>query len=139
MATEKQRRRRVKEKRHGFELVEIDADGNEVVLSGSATRSETEKPVKVKATAKAPAKRSRWGEPQPPSWPRVFKRAAIFGPLFVVLLLVTNGKASTTAALLNGVILVAVMVPMMYFLDRVMWRQVQKRQANPSSRAKPRR
>ena len=35
MATQKQRRRRAKEKRHEYDLVEIDAEGNETVLSAS--------------------------------------------------------------------------------------------------------
>ncbi|MFN0153689.1 MAG: hypothetical protein ACKVUT_04870 [Gaiella sp.] len=140
MATEKQRRRREKEKRHGFDLVEIDEEGNETVLSAGELKPETDKE-RPKAKAQEPARRrGRWGEPQPPSWQRTFKRAAIFGPLFVVLILVTGGdKVSVAGAVMNGIVLIAVMIPMMYFLDRVMWNQVQKRQAGKATRTKPRR
>ena len=40
MATQKQRRKRAKEKRHQYDLVEIDAEGNETVLSSSGLKSE---------------------------------------------------------------------------------------------------
>ena len=40
MATQKQRRRRAKEKRHQYDLVEIDGEGNETVLSSSDLKSE---------------------------------------------------------------------------------------------------
>ena len=49
MATQKQRRKRAKEKRHAYDLVEIDAEGNETVLSASELKTE--------APAKPPAKR----------------------------------------------------------------------------------
>ena len=41
MANQKQRRRRAKEKRHEYDLVEIDEEGNETVLSASEVKSET--------------------------------------------------------------------------------------------------
>ena len=41
MATQKQKRKRAKEKRHAYDLVEIDSDGNETVLSSSTLKSET--------------------------------------------------------------------------------------------------
>ena len=40
MATQKQRRRRAKEKRHAYDLVEIDAEGNETVLSPSELKEQ---------------------------------------------------------------------------------------------------
>ena len=39
MANQKQRRRRAKEKRHQYDLVEIDGEGNETVLSASDVKS----------------------------------------------------------------------------------------------------
>ena len=39
MANQKQRRRRAKEKRHAYELVEIDSEGNETVLTASTLKT----------------------------------------------------------------------------------------------------
>ena len=40
MANQKQRRRRAKEKRHQYDLVQIDEEGNETVLSASDVKAE---------------------------------------------------------------------------------------------------
>ena len=50
MATQKQRRKRAKEKRHAYDLVEIDSEGNETVLSAGAIKSETAAPRESKAS-----------------------------------------------------------------------------------------
>jgi hypothetical protein len=132
MATEKQRRRRAKEKRHAYDLVEIDAEGNETVLTASELKTE--------ATGKAgsgrkvgPAKgsgRVGRGTPQPPSWPRVAKRGAIFAPLFLAtVMLLGGGKVTFAGALVNTVLLLAVFIPFSYLMDRVVWRMYQKRVA----------
>lgn len=130
MATEKQRRRRAKEKRHEYDLVYIDADGNEVPVEPE------DKPRKPPARAagrdKASARqkpRSRTARPvQPPSWPRVLKRGAIFAPIFLAtVLLLGGGKMSIPSAVVQTVLLMAVFIPFSYFMDRVVWRQYQKR------------
>jgi hypothetical protein len=82
MATQKQRRRRAKEKRHEYDLVEIDAEGNETVVSASALKDEEPKRAKTPAKARS---RSTRGVPQPPSWRRVAKRGAIFAPIFLAV------------------------------------------------------
>lgn len=136
MANQKQRRRRDKEMRHEYEIVEIDGEGNEIVLSGSGTRSSDGRPSKSgKQSVSRPKRRGRFGEPQPPSWQRVAKRMALFGPLFVVLIMVTGGKeVSILDALINGMFLTAVMAPLMYLMDKFMWRQWEKRQGGTASR-----
>jgi len=82
VASQKQRRKRAKEKRHAYDLVEIDSEGNETVLSAGAIKSETAAPRESKASKgrpATPAKAGRGGA-QPPTWPRVLKRGAIFAP-----------------------------------------------------------
>lgn len=127
MATEKQRRRRAKEKRHEYDLVEIDAEGNETVITASELR--TDEPKQSKGGRK-PAKKSGRRVPQPPSWNKVFKRAALFGPVFFVVVLLL-GQASIASALINAAFLMLVFVPFSYFLDGLVWRQYVKR--NPSA------
>ncbi len=132
MATEKQRRRRAKEKRHAYDLVEIDSDGNETVLTASELKPETTAKggsAKKGTTGSGRAKVGR-GTPQPPSWPRVAKRGAIFAPLFLAtVMLLGGGKVTFAGAVMNTVLLLAVFIPFSYLMDRVVWRMYQKRLA----------
>jgi len=129
MANRKQRRRREKEKRHEYELVEIDGEGNETVLSGSELKPASSGKGSTGKQAGA-SKPSRGRGPQPPSWPRVLKRGALFAPIFLATVLLLGGDKMTFAtALVQTAMLVAVFVPFSYFMDRIMWRSQQKRLA----------
>jgi hypothetical protein len=136
MATRKQRRRREKEKRHEYELVEIDAEGNETVLTASELKV-AEPPSRVKGSS-TPAKEKpgRGGKVvQPPSWHRVVKRGLIFAPLFLAtVLLLGRGKITLAGAVVQTVLLLGVFVPFSYFMDRLMWRSYQKRLARSGNR-----
>lgn len=134
MATQKQRRRRAKEKRHDYDLVYIDEDGVEqpVEREDSARKP----PAKLgkgstatKSQGSAPAGKGRRGRTvNPPSWPRVLKRGAIFAPIFfATVMLLGGGKITIQAAIVQSALLVAVFIPFSYFMDRVVWRQQQKR------------
>lgn len=132
MATEKQRRRRAKEKRHAYDLVEIDAEGNETVLTASELKTEAAGKAGPgrKPTAAKPSGRAGRGTPQPPSWPRVAKRGAIFAPLFLAtVLLLGGGKVTFAGAVVNTLLLLVVFIPFSYLMDRVVWRMYQKRLA----------
>ena len=136
MATQKQRRKRAKEKRHAYDLVEIDAEGNETVLSASDTKSGTP----AKPAAKAPGARGGTkgrpprGTPQPPNWGRVLKRGAIFAPIFLAtVMLLGRGRISTAGAVVQTVFLLAIFVPFSYFMDRLVWRSHEKRIARAKS------
>ena len=136
MANQKQRRRRAKEKRHAYDLVEIDSEGNETVLSASAVKSEptTRDGKRDKSRQSAPAKGGRGG-PQPPAWPRVLKRGAIFAPIFLAtVLLLGGGKLTFAGAIVQTFFLLAVFVPFSYFMDRMVWRSHQKRLAKSAGR-----
>ena len=137
MASQKQRRRRAKEKRHAYDLVEIDAEGNETVLSASDLRTEDAgKSSPRKSEPKGQAKpRSGRGTPQPPSWRRVAKRGAIFAPIFLATVLLLAGNRLTFAgAVIQTLFLLAVFVPFSYFMDRLVWRSHEKRQARNAAR-----
>lgn len=132
MATQKQRRRRAKEQRHDYEIVYVDPEGNEVEVEPDAS-----KPRKPPARqsgrrgrgAPAPRGRGRARRPvQPPSWSRVLKRGMIFAPIFLATVILLGGKKMTyVSAVIQTVLLIAVFVPFSYFMDRVVWRQYQKR------------
>src|SRR5262245_37876222 len=61
VANQKQRRRRAKEKRHAYDLVEIDSEGNETVLRASEVKREDapRDASKGKARQSAPTKGGR--------------------------------------------------------------------------------
>lgn len=132
MATQKQRRRRAKEKRHDYDLVEIDAEGNETVLRSADLKPETgsKSPAKPgRDGGRATRSRSR-GVAQPPSWRRVVKRGALFAPIFLATVLLLSGDRLTFAgAVVQTVLLLAVFVPFSYFMDRLVWRSYEKRLA----------
>jgi len=134
MATQKQRRRRAKEKRHDYDLVYIDEDGVEQPIDreeSERTESRGGKGSSAPASSKGKSSRGatrRGREVQPPSWPKVLKRGAIFAPLFFVTVMLLGGSKITIAgAILQTALLIAVFIPFSYFMDRVMWRQQQKR------------
>jgi hypothetical protein len=136
MATQKQRRRRAKEKRHDYDLVYIDEDGVEQPVERpdeprKPTGRGSKATVSKSSTSKQPSRRSRASKAaQPPSWSKVLKRGAIFAPIFLATVILLGGnKMSFTAALVQTVLLIGVFIPFSYFMDRVVWRQHQKRLA----------
>jgi hypothetical protein len=139
VANEKQRRRRAKEKRHAYELVEIDEEGNETVLTASELKSaEPAEKSKKASTKSAGSGRGRGrGTPQPASWSRVLRRGAIAAPLFFVMVMLLGGKSVTaTSAALNTMLLLVLFVPFSYVLDGFVYRSYQKRLAKPKSKSR---
>ena len=105
MATKKQRRRRSKLQRHEYEYVVETDEGEEVVEAPRPSRAKDGAGSKVPPGAVVDR---RGRVVPPPSWQRVFKRAAIFGPIMFVLLFALGGNSvSTQAKILNAVFLVA--------------------------------
>jgi len=137
MATQKQRRRRAKEKRHDYDLVYIDEDGVAQPVEREEPRKPTGKGSKGSRTTSSTKGKSgstvgrQRKVAQPPSWPKVFKRGAIFAPVFFATVILLSGKGwtveSARSAILQTVLLIAVFIPFSYFMDRVVWRQQQKR------------
>jgi hypothetical protein len=131
MANQKQRRRRAKEKRHDYDLVEIDAEGNETVLTASELKEDepakTKGPVK-KSQPRAAPRGAR--QPQPPSWHKVAKRGLIFAPIFfATVLLLGGGKITWAGAVVQTALLLAVFIPFSYAMDRFVYRSAMKRMA----------
>jgi hypothetical protein len=131
VATRKQRARRAKSKRHEYEVVYIDSEGNEV----EPDEVEPSKAAKAPARATSGSKRSTSSsksrvvrEPKPPSWSRAIRRGAIFMPILIAVVVFTNRKQTTPVGLVLVVIVfTGLVIPFGYFTDHLAWRAYQKR------------
>jgi len=150
MATKKQRRRREKGRRHDYEFVYVDQEGEEVEVDEREEKPREErkptsglKPTpsnKAKAPATTKSRTSGRAERvvDPPSWDRTLKRAAIFVPIMLIFLYVTKPKnASTTAIALQAAFIIVLLIAFMYGMDTLLYRSYQKRQAKKDGGSPP--
>jgi hypothetical protein len=136
MPSRKQRRRREKEKRHEYEVVYIDAEGKELPPeevedepARSATRNGRNKPVR-------PARGGR--VPQPPSWRRAARRAAIFGPIMFIAIWLLESKAAPAARVAVATFYTLAFIPLFFLMDRLTYRTYHRRLARDAERRKSR-
>jgi hypothetical protein len=142
--TKKQRRRQEKTRRHEWEYVYVDDEGQEVEVDPAELRvakqeQEKERP---RAGQAAPRRTDARGRPirqiQPPSWRRVFRRALIFAPIFIVALVFLNRGGSILGAVVQAVPLLIFFIPFSYFTDWLAYRTYQKRVLHTTAQpAKP--
>jgi hypothetical protein len=134
MPTRKQRRRTQKERRHEYETVWVDEEGNELEeppedLAPKPDKRDADKPKSnTKATQQRAGRPVR--VPPPPSWRRAAKRAVIIGALIFVFIYIVgakNGGHSPASALLLAVIYTLLFVPFQYVLDRFAYNRWQRR------------
>ena len=129
MATKKQQRRRQKLKRHEYEEVYVDEEGNELApeeaeeLVSAASSRRVERTPKQRPT-------SRSGRTiDPPSWRRTLRRTLIFFPLMLAVVFLLSPELSVAAKIINTLVLMGFFVPFSYFMDSMMWRSYQRRVA----------
>jgi hypothetical protein len=120
MPTRKQRRRRAKEHRH--EYVWADAEGNELEDEDVPTRKQASQ--SRRSASPRPGR-----EAQAPSWRRTLKRGLVFAPIMFVTVMLLSSEQTLAEQLIQTGFIVAIFVPFSYFLDRIMWRSFQKREA----------
>ena len=127
MPSRKQRRRQQKLRRHEWEEVLVDEEGNEVVVEPDARAAKAKsKPERRSSNGRAARRPIR--EVQPPSWNRVIRRAGIFAPLmFVTVWFLAGDKLSLVDKVLQTLILLAFFLPFSYVMDRVAYRAYQRR------------
>jgi len=149
MPTRKQRRRDQKSKRHEYEFVYVDGDGNEVdevpeELEQPAKRERTNGSKPAAAAAKgqkssASGKRAPQGrqlrQPPQPSWNRAFKRGGMLG-LVVFALFSLTAKGHYASVLPLALLYTLLFVPFTYYIDRFAYRRWEARQAGAAT-AKP--
>jgi hypothetical protein len=124
--TRKQRKRQAKAKRHEYEYVLIDEEGQEVAVDPSELRAQKEKDKPAAAKGKQAVLKDRRGrplrEPRKPTWQRAFRMGLFFvGVLFVVTSFVGHTPPAAAAVLALGY--GAVGIPFFYFLDRAAYRR----------------
>ena len=138
MATRKQRRRRAKSKRHDYEVVYLDSEGNEV----EPDEIEPSRASKPAARSSSTSKRSSSGssksrivrEPKPPSWSRAARRGAIFMPILIAVVFITNRKnTSPFGIVLIAIVFTGLVIPFGYFTDHLAWRAYEKRVGGKSA------
>lgn len=126
MPSRKQRRRREKERRHEWEEVWVDEEGNEVEPPTEAEQSRNGKRTAAAATASTPA-RAGGRTVQPPSWQRVAKRGLIFAPLMFLTVTFLSGSLTIAQRLVNTAFLLAFFLPFSYAMDALMYRMARRR------------
>jgi hypothetical protein len=131
MPTKKQRRRHQKARRHEYEYVYVDDEGNEVEVDPAELRAEKEtvresRPVKASGKKQAVRTSSR-RTIEPPSWRRSGKRALILGPLMVVAMMLFNQGLSLGQQIAPALFLIAFFIPFSYFTDSLAYKMFRKR------------
>lgn len=133
MPTRKQRRREAKARRHDYEYVYVDDEGNEVAVDQGELRTEKNgqreaKPRKPQQGKPAPRSTAR-RTVEPPSWRRSIRRAALFGPILIVAMILLNRNQPFVQQVFPAVFLIAFFIPFSYFTDSLTYRMFQKRLA----------
>jgi hypothetical protein len=146
MPTRKQRRRVQKGRRHEYETVWVDSEGNELDEPPEEPVAKPEKLEKAgkrdAAKPKAKGAQQRGGRqvrvPPPPSWQRAVKRALIIGTVIFVFIYIVGARngGHLASALLLAVIYTALFIPFQYVLDRFAYNRWQRRnEAQAAGRA----
>ena len=136
MPTRKQKRRELKSKRHDYEFVYLDGEGNEL----DEIPEELEQPKKERTNGSKPAAAAAKGkqvprgrrQPPQPSWNRALKRGAMLGA--VVLVLFSFGAKGHIASVIPLALLyTALFVPFTYYIDRFAYKRWEARQQGGGS------
>ena len=132
MPSRKQRRKREKLQRHEYEYV-IETEDGEEILERPPEVEATEKNGKPRKAVAGPV--DRHGKPiAKPSFRRVLRRTAIFGPLIAIFIYITATDLSPAGLILNVLLLLAFFMPLSYVVDtvvyRMLWRRYEKSRAS---------
>ena len=142
MPTRKQKRRDAKSKRHDYEFVYVDGEGNEL----DEIPDELAEPKKERLEArngkaapgsKAKAAPARGGRvPPEPSWRRAIKRGAMLGAVVFALFSLT-AKGNYVSVLPLAFLYTLLFIPFTFFIDRFAYRRWQARQGASTSPKSP--
>jgi len=127
MPSKKQQRRRQKLKRHEYEEVYVDEEGNELAPE-VAEELVAADPVKNAKPARAEPTRRGGRTIDPPSWRRTGRRALLFFPLMLItVFLIAGDEVTTLGKIVQTIALMAFFLPFSYFMDTMVWRSAQRR------------
>ena len=142
MPSKKQRKRLEKQRRHEWEEVYVDSEGNEVPVEEIEPDALPAKNADRKAntngkpkSASRPAQQRGAGRVvQPPSWNRVLKRSAIFAPIMFLVVSFLSKNLTLQQKVFQTMFLLAFFIPFSYLMDVLMYRAYRRRM---DARAKP--
>ncbi|HZR94914.1 MAG TPA: hypothetical protein VFA56_04420 [Gaiellaceae bacterium] len=143
MPTRKQRRRELKSKRHEYEFVYVDGDGNELdeVPDDVVEKRPKERAERATKDAKGRQPQQRGGRaartPPVPSWNRALKRGGLLG-LVVFAMFSLTAKGNYASVLPLAVLYTIMFIPFTYMIDRFAYRRWQARQGGTPPAAKKR-
>lgn len=136
MPTRKQRRRAEKGRRHEYETVWVDDEGNELEEPPEeAAVSTRERRDDGKAKPKSRQQQSgrrALREPPVPSWSRAAKRSALLGVAVFLFFYLLSGKGSGNrlpTAFGIAALYVLLFIPFTYYIDRMTRRRWEKGQS----------
>ena len=127
MPSTKQFRRRQKLKRHEYEEVYVDEEGNELPpeeaeeLTAASPSRKSERVARERPTNRA----GRVLEP--PSWRKTAKRGLLFFPLMLITVMLLGQELTLVQQIFQTTVLMGFFVPFSYFMDSMMWRSYQRR------------
>ena len=140
MPSRKQRRRAQKERRHEYETVWVDAEGNELEEPPEDLPAAPQKGNNGKPKAQ-PRRGGRAGRvPPPPSWERAARRSLILGAVIFALFFVLgakNGGHNVASALGLAGLYTLLFIPFTYFLDRFAYNRFQRRAGQQGQKGQP--
>jgi hypothetical protein len=128
MASKKQRRRREKDRRHDYEYVYYDEEGRELKVESLGPKEDkSSKPKQIRTSPN--------GHPpaglrpvKPPNWRTIRMQALFLALIYFALLMITAKKGTSIwGVLLQCVVLVGVMVPFMWYFQRLSYRSYLRR------------
>lgn len=129
MPSRKQRRRQQKLKRHEWEEVYVDEEGNELPPEEAeelVATARASKPARA-ATTRGTSRAGRTIDP--PSWRRTLRRGLIFFPLMLVTVMLLGKDLTLPQQIGQTVVLMGFFLPFSYFMDTMVWRSYQRRLA----------
>jgi hypothetical protein len=135
VATKKQQRRRQKLKRHDYEDVYVDEEGNVLEadqaeeLAGATTARKADRPKDRPTTRSGRAL-------EPPSWRKTGRRGLLFFPLMLITVMLLGRDLTLIQQVFQTIVLMCFFLPFSYFMDSMMWRSYERRVAR-SSEKKP--
>ncbi len=144
MPSRKQRRRELKQKRHEYEFVYVDGEGNELDELPEGFEEEQKARAASRNGAKPTAKKqpaqrgggARGGAarrtPPVPSWNRALKRGALLGVVVFALFSFT-AKGHWVSVLPLALLYTVLFVPFTYVIDRFAYRRWEARQSGGAS------
>lgn len=137
MPTRKQQRRRQKLKRHEYEEVYVDEEGN-VLAPEEAEELELAAPSRKAERTQKERPTTRAGRVlEPPSWRRTLKRGLLFFPLMLITVMLLGQELTLAQQIFQTIVLMGFFLPFSYFMDSMMWRSYQRRIARSGDSKKP--